>query len=466
MERISEIFIKNFKCLSCFSLDLNVKDNNTSNCNINLLIGKNGAGKSTFLDALFEIAINTNNPDKIFRHYLKNCNGDIICGNCSPVTYENIEAKNKDFLWKKVIRFYTGNSNRHTEYKNKYTEDFLSFERDKVKFVLSALFLSGAWTSNINKEIISKFKDILFEDKSTFEPEQVWIDVKNYNKKSFEIKNKNFIEKEMSKCTRLYLNINDADGYVGASFSILNTLLKNLIERDNANNEENSILDTGFLYKRLNSECNSDSLYVDETLSDGELGFIRRFSLILLMSELKGEGNRSLLLLDEPETHFNENWKRHFIYLIDSALKDTYHDIFIATHSAMLITDVKRDELYRFECINNKIKTYPVNINTFAANVVNIGQALFDLESDIGERSKNEIKAALKGVKEIKDKENDEERISIKNQKEKLTQLLKQVGPGEWRWKIRSKINQLEKTDLCRNFNPKKAENVNSTGIN
>ena len=49
----------------------------------------------------------------------------------------------------------------------------------------------------------------------------------------------------------------------------------------------------------------------------------------------------------------------------------------------MLITDVKRDELYRFECINNKIKTYPVNINTFAANVVNIGQALFDLESDI-----------------------------------------------------------------------------------
>ena len=54
--------------------------------------------------------------------------------------------------------------------------------------------------------------------------------------------------------------------------------------------------------------------------------------------------------------------------------------------------------------INNKKKTYPVKINTIAANVVNIGQALFDLESDIGERSKNEIKAALKGVKEIKDK--------------------------------------------------------------
>lgn len=462
MERISEIFIKSFKCLNCFSLDLNIKDNNTLNCNINLLIGRNGAGKSTFLDALFEIAINTNNPDRIFRHYLKSCNGNIICGNCSPVTYENIEAKSKDFLWKKVIRFYTGNSDRHIEYKKKYTEAFLSFERDKVKFILSALFISGAWKSDVNNKIISKFKEILFEDKSTFEPEQVWIDVKNYNKETFEIKNKNFIEKEMPKCTRLYLNITDADGYVGASFSILNTLLNHLIEKDNTNNEENSIFDTGFLYKRLNSECNSDSLYVDETLSDGELGFIRRFSLILLMSELKGEENRSLLLLDEPETHFNENWKRHFIYLIEAALKNTYHDIFIATHSAMLITDVKRDELYRFECTNNKIKTYPVNINTFATNVVNIGQALFDLESDIGERSKKELEQLINGI----DQKTNEPFKNNKKHKKALQDKLREVGPGEWRWKIRSKINQLEKADLCCNFNPKKVENGDSTGTN
>lgn len=463
MERISEIFIKSFKCLNCFSLDLNLKKENTSNCNINLLIGKNGAGKSTFMDALFEIAINTNNPDRIFRHYIKDFQGNLICGNCSPVTYDDIDAKSKDFIWKKVIRFYTGNSNRHIEYKNKYTENFLSFERDKVKFVLSALFLSGAWKSDVNKEIILKFKEILFEDKSTFEPEQVWIDVINYNKETFEIKNKNFIEKELPKYTRLYLNLKDADGYVGASFSILNTLLNPLTTQDDPGKEENSIINTGFLYKRLNSDCNGDSLYVDETLSDGELGFIRRFSLILLMSELQGEDNRSLLLLDEPETHFNENWKRYFIYLIDVALKNTYHDIFIATHSAMLITDIKRDELYCFECINNKIKTYPINMNTYATNVVDIGQALFDLESDIGERSKNDIKAALKGVKEIKDIETDEESISLKEQKDKLKELLKQVGPGEWRWKIRAKLNQLEKADMCCNFKQRKLENDNST---
>lgn len=50
MQKLSEIFIKNFKCLNCFNLDLNNKDNDPT-LNLNLLIGKNGSGKSTFLDA-------------------------------------------------------------------------------------------------------------------------------------------------------------------------------------------------------------------------------------------------------------------------------------------------------------------------------------------------------------------------------------------------------------------------------
>lgn len=214
--------------------------------------------------------------------------------------------------------------------------------------------------------------------------------------------------------------------------------------------ETNAIINTGFLYKKLNeSKDEGKFLHIDETLSDGELGFVRRFALIMLMRELKGEENRSLLLLDEPETHFNENWKRHFIYLIKEALKDTYHDVFIATHSAMLITDVKRDELYHFELVNDKIKTFPVCLNTYATNIVDIGKALFDLEADIGEGSKHEIEAALKGVKEIKQDAKDEESISLKDQKEKLKELLKQVGPGEWRWKIRSKLNQIDKHENC-----------------
>lgn len=450
MRELSEIFIKNYKCLNGFSLDLNKKPEKET-LNLNLLVGRNGTGKSTFLDALYEIATHMDNPDAIFQHYIKDSTGELICGNCSQKDYEKIKPVANQGFWKKVIKFYTGNSNRNIEYFDNTTEDFMSFEREEIKYVLSALFLSGVWTNNDNITIIDKFKKIIFKNEATFEPFQVWIDVKNYDKATFPIKNIDFEEKGEYDYkrnfykTRLTANI-DKIKNIASSFTTLGELLDNTIEEDSVN----KIIDTGFLYKKLNeSKDEGKFLHIDETLSDGELGFIRRFALIMLMRELKGEENRSLLLLDEPETHFNENWKRHFIYLIKEALKDTYHDVFIATHSAMLITDVKRDELYHFELVNDKIKTFPVCLNTYATNIVDIGKALFDLEADIGEGSKHEIEAALKGVKEIKQDEKDEESISLKDQKEKLKELLEQVGPGEWRWKIRSKLNQIDKHENC-----------------
>ena len=448
MRELSEIFIKNYKCLNGFSFDLNKKLEKDT-LNLNLLVGRNGAGKSTFLDALYEIATHMDNPDAIFQHYIKDSIGELICGNCSQKDYEKIKPVANQGFWKKVIKFYTGNSNRNIEYFDNITEDFMSFEREEIKYVLSALFLSGGWTNNDNKTIIDKFKKIIFKNEATFEPFQVWLDVRNYDEDTFKIKNVTFNIEKVTDVTRLYVFINDIKEKESI-FTILKVLLNSLINQDFFSQETNAIINTGFLYKKLNQSNDDEKfLYIDETLSDGELGFIRRFALIMLMRELKGEENRSLLLLDEPETHFNENWKRHFIYLIKEALKDTYHDVFIATHSAMLITDVKRDELYHFELVNDKIKTFPVCLNTYATNIVDIGKALFDLEADIGEGSKHEIEAALKGVKEIKQDEKDEESISLKDQKEKLKELLEQVGPGEWRWKIRSKLNQIDKQENC-----------------
>ena len=80
-------------------------------------------------------------------------------------------------------------------------------------------------------------------------------------------------------------------------------------------------------------------------------------------------------------------------------------------------------------------------IKTYGANIIDIGRTLFQMESDIGERVKNEIKHAMES-----------------NDKEKLNTLIKEVGPGEWRWKIRAKLNQLEKADVCCNFKMNKEE--------
>ena len=184
--------------------------------------------------------------------------------------------------------------------------------------------------------------------------------------------------------------------------------------------------------------CIRDSSF----LSDGEHGFFTRFALLMLLKEENFNYDKHfLILLDEPETHFNENWKTSFLNLVCNVFENTNHDIFIATHSAMLVTDAKEDEIHRLENLPSGIVHYPVTIKTYGANIIDIGRAIFKMESDIGERVKNDIQQAMEN-----------------NDKEKLEDLIREVGPGEWRWKIRSKINQLEKADICCNFKTKGQE--------
>ena len=426
MSNIKEIYIESsIGCLNKFSLDLENYDANKFN--LFVIIGSNGSGKSTFLDTLYSIARTDVVAEIPTKFNIGFDDTENYWGNIDLNENKKEKLKNP---WDMVIRYYTGNSKRVNNIEYEYIANTcMSFCRDDLKWVLAACFISGAWVNSDNAFIKDTLNSILFYKKNTFSPERIYIELKTKNSKLIEkLPDDVQIEEDGTKLSWKIKERNNFD-----ISSILNTLLEN-----------KSIIDNiYFLYKK--GGC--PNLLPDETLSDGELGLIRRASLITYIKEFKNK--KCLILLDEPETHFNENWKRHFIYLIKEALKDTYHDVFIATHSAMLITDVKRDELYHFELVGDKIKTFPVCLNTYATNIVDIGKALFDLEADIGEGSKHEIEAALKGVKEIKQDEKDEESISLKDQKEKLKELLEQVGPGEWRWKIRSKLNQIDKHENC-----------------
>ena len=433
MEQITEIFIKDFRCLKYFSLELSPKDK----LNINVFVGKNGSGKSTLLDALFEIGSNFKRPTPKFAFYIKN-KDKIILGNRTENNLDNVEETElENEIWNKVFRFYTGGTERCLEIRENINKNAISFQGNNLKWILFSTLLSGAWKNPQNEKLIEKFNSLLLDLKG-FTLKNIYVDIKNEEKNEDIlnlIKLAETTDKLSDNVTRYIIKWDDIKYEKDFSTSILETFTRN-----------DNVLDTGFWYTKLHS-----GLLHSETLSDGELGLIRRFSLILLLKELKREEERSLVLLDEPETHFNENWKRHFIYLIEEALKDTCHDVFIATHSAMLITDVKRDELYHFELVNDKIKTFPVSLNTYATNIVDIGKALFDLEADIGERSKNELENLIKGM-DITTKQRFK---TIDKHKQALQNKLKEVGPGEWRWKIRSKINQLEKADSCCNYKNK-----------
>lgn len=95
------------------------------------------------------------------------------------------------------------------------------------------------------------------------------------------------------------------------------------------------------------------------------------------------------------------------------------------------ISDVKKHELHRFELNDNEIVSNDYLLNSYGANIIDIGQILFKMEGNIGERAKDEIENLLNS--------NSEKDIA------KIKKLLEEVGPGEYRWRLRVKLLELKK---------------------
>lgn len=118
-------------------------------------------------------------------------------------------------------------------------------------------------------------------------------------------------------------------------------------------------------------------------LSDGEHQLLHSLGLCLLF-----RNTNSLFLLDEPETHFNPEWRSNFITRLRqcfSGTDDTY-EMLITTHSPFLISDSKLDKVLVFE--KNKA-TGSVSIshpdyNTLGASINKITMNTFGKRETIG----------------------------------------------------------------------------------
>jgi energy-coupling factor transporter ATP-binding protein EcfA2 len=120
-------------------------------------------------------------------------------------------------------------------------------------------------------------------------------------------------------------------------------------------------------------------------LSDGERVFLGRMALFQL---LRGE-NDALMILDEPETHFNDVWKREIVDIIDTSLRDNNSEVIISTHSSISLTDVFDTEitlLYKNE-IDGAIAIIEPRITTFGASPNEIMIDIFDAPESVGKRA-------------------------------------------------------------------------------
>jgi len=153
-----------------------------------------------------------------------------------------------------------------------------------------------------------------------------------------------------------------------------------------------------------------------KALSDGEHQFLHTLGLCLLF-----RNQRALFLFDEPETHFNPDWKAKFISSIRDCLpqkgdyeKFIMREMLITTHSPFLISDSKMEYVLVFEKDEktNKVKSaLRPNFKTFGASINKIGIQIFKMPNTIGEFAASKLEEFKSELNNLNNKEELEDLI-------------------------------------------------------
>lgn len=149
----------------------------------------------------------------------------------------------------------------------------------------------------------------------------------------------------------------------------------------------------------------SKPLFTKE-LSDGEHQFLHSLGLCLLF-----KNESCLFLLDEPETHFNPDWKAKFISSIRHCFAlektNTMREMLITTHSPYLVSDSESKYVHVFVKDNETKKVtcgFP-EFQTLGTSVNKITLRIFNKPDTIGAYANSKIEELRKELEETKNKE-------------------------------------------------------------
>lgn len=138
-----------------------------------------------------------------------------------------------------------------------------------------------------------------------------------------------------------------------------------------------------FKFVRFSKHGVAEPIMLKE-LSDGEHQLLHSLGLCLLFRE-----TNSLFLLDEPETHFNPDWRANFISRLRQCLSTDENnsitqEVLITTHTPFLISDSKPERVLVFKKKDGKVSVNSPNYNTLGASINKITMSTFEKQETIG----------------------------------------------------------------------------------
>ena len=138
-----------------------------------------------------------------------------------------------------------------------------------------------------------------------------------------------------------------------------------------------------FKFVRFTKQGVAEPMMLKE-LSDGEHQLLHSLGLCLLFRQ-----TNSLFLLDEPETHFNPDWRANFISRLRQCLPgngEFAQEMLITTHTPFLISDSKPEKVLVFatDKSSGKVSISHPLYNTLGASINKITMNTFGKRETIG----------------------------------------------------------------------------------
>lgn len=131
---------------------------------------------------------------------------------------------------------------------------------------------------------------------------------------------------------------------------------------------------------------------LSKSLSDGEHQYLHAMGICLLFKD-----TNSLFLLDEPETHFNPDWRAKFISTLRDCLaqprQKNMRELLITSHSPFIVSDSHEENVLVFKK-NDETRVVTADrpgFNTFGASVNQITIDIFERADTIGDLANSEI---------------------------------------------------------------------------
>jgi restriction system-associated AAA family ATPase len=150
----------------------------------------------------------------------------------------------------------------------------------------------------------------------------------------------------------------------------------------------------------------SDVMY-GKSLSDGEHQFLHAIGLCLLFKD-----EPALFLLDEPETHFNPDWRAKLISSLRQCLetgesKTVLRELLITSHSPFIVSDCHDDNvlIFKKDEENGKITCTRPQFKTFGASANHITMKVFEKFGTIGDFAQSKLDELEKRFADGEDKE-------------------------------------------------------------